>query len=348
MLPCAVTRPWPRRLDGRRPSSRCCSPIVAATLARAAHAPSVGRRIRDGSALGHRSTRRPSLPVLNSARLVRRASLRSPTPVAARLDGRPPSSRCCSPLVMATLERADRARLVGRRARDDSTLGPRWTRRPAPPALNAVHLLRRASLRGHTPVAATYRRPPAVESLLLAAHRGDSRACCSRPLGRPQRSRQLDTRPSLDAAAFADCAAFGESLAPCSSALEHARGRDGSTDDRRQVAAARRSSRRTRVRCSRPLGWPPHLRRLDTWPSLDAAACASCAARGPSLAPCFFARSPARGRDGSTAAHRQVAAARRSSRRRSRALLAPAQSAAAFATARHAAVARCGGLRLLR
>ena len=93
-----------------------------------------------------------------------------------------------------------------------------------------------------------------------------------------------------------------------------------------------------------PLVPPRPCRRVrggvDAQPPLDAAACASCAERGASLAPCFSARSHARGRDGSTAARRRVAAARRSSRRRSRALLAPARSAAAFATARHSAVAR--------
>ena len=134
-------------------------------------------------------------------------------PWPRRLDGRPPSSRCCSPLVAATLARAARARSVGRRVRDGSTLGRRSTRRPAPPALNAARLLRRASLRGHTPVAATARRPPAVESLLLAARRGDARARCSRPLGRPPRSRRLDTRPPLDAAACASCAKRGAWLA---------------------------------------------------------------------------------------------------------------------------------------
>ena len=165
-------------------------------------------------------------------------------PWPRRLDGRPPSSRCCSPLVAATLARAARARSVGRRVRDGSTLGSRSMRRPAPPALNAARLLRRTPLRGHTPVAATARRPPAVESLLLAARRGDARARCSRPLGRPPRSRRLNTRQSLDAAACASCAERGASPAPYSSARSHARGRDGSTAARRRVAAARRSSRR--------------------------------------------------------------------------------------------------------
>ena len=121
----------------------------------------------------------------------------------------------------------------------------RSTRRPAPPALNAARLLRRASLRGHTTGAAIARRPPAVESLLLAAHRGDARARSSRLLGRPPRSRRLVTRPPLDAAAFASCAERGASLVPCFSARSHDRGRDGSTAGRRRVAAARRSSRRS-------------------------------------------------------------------------------------------------------
>ena len=200
-------------------------------------------------------------------------------PRSRGLDGRPPSSRCCSPLVAATLARAARVRSVTRRVRDGSALGRRSTRRLSPPALNAARLLRRAPpLRGHTPVAASARRwPPAVESLLLAARRGDTPARCSRSLGRPPRSRRLGTQPPL-----------------------------------------------------------------------DAAACASCAERGASLAPCSSARSHARGRDGSTPARRRVAAARRSLRRRSCALIAPARSAAALATARHSAAARRGGFRLLR
>ena len=54
------------------------------------------------------------------------------------------------------------------------------------------------------------------------------------------------------------------------------------------------------ARCLRPLGWPPRLRMLDTRPPLDAAACASCAVSGASLAPCFSTRPHARGRCGST------------------------------------------------
>jgi hypothetical protein len=222
-------------------------------------------------ARGHRKTRTPRCA----------AALRSFQAAAASHSppARAPTAphRCCSPLVAATLARAARARSVGRRGRDGSTLDRRSTRRPAPPALNAAHLLRRASLRSHAPVAATARRPPAVESLRLALRRGDARARCLRPLGRPPRSQRLDPRPSLDAAAFA-----------------------------------------------------------------------SSAERGASLAPCFSAQSHARGRGGSTAARRQVAAARHSSQRHSRALLAPTRSIAAFAAARHSAAARRGSLRLLR
>ena len=219
---------------------------------------------------------------------------------------------------------------------------------------------------------ATARRPPAVGSLLLAARCEDARARCSSPIGRPPIRRRLDTRPPLGAVACAFCAERGASLAPCLPARSRARGRDGSTAARRRVAAARRSSRR-RSRAAATTRRPPAieslllaacpsdarallararsvtaLRRLGAQPPLDAAACASCAERSASLTPCFAARSHARGRDGSTATRRRVAAARRSSRRRSRALLAPARSAAAFATPRHSAVARCGGLRLLR
>ena len=115
------------------------------------------------------------------------------------------------------------------------------------------------------------------------------------------------------------------------------------------VAVALLSRRRyTRRRSCTPRAMPLLSRRHDTQPPLDAAACASCAERGVSLAPWFSAWSHARGCDGSTAARRRVAAARRSSRRRSRALLASARSAAAFATARHSAAARRGGLRFLR
>ena len=160
---------------------------------------------------------------------------------SSRTSGRSPS-RCSRG---AATRGAARALLAPcRRFRGGTTLSRRSTRRPAPPALNAARLLRRASLRGHTPVAATARRLPAVESLLLAARRGDARARCSRPLGRPPRSRRLNTRQSLDAAACASCAERGASPAPYSSARSHARGRDGSTAARRRAAAARRSSRR--------------------------------------------------------------------------------------------------------
>ena len=131
VLLCAVTRPWPRRLDGRTPSSRCCSPLVAAAIARAARARSVGRRIRNGSTLGRRSMRRPSPPALNAARVF------------------------------------------------------------APCFSAQSHV-----------VAAADRRPPAVESLLRAARRGDAHARCSRPLGRPPLLRWLNTWPPLDAAAL--------------------------------------------------------------------------------------------------------------------------------------------------
>ena len=202
VLLCAVTRPWPRRLDGRPPSSHGCSPLVAAPLARAARARSVGRRVRDGPTLGRRSTRRPS-PLRWTRRVSCAVLLCAVTrPWPRRLDGRPPSSHGCSPLVAATLARAARARSVGRRVRDGPTLGRRSTRRSSPPALDAARLLRRAPLRGHSPVAATARRPPAVESLLLAAWRGAlARAARARSVGRrvrdgPTLGRRSTRRPS--------------------------------------------------------------------------------------------------------------------------------------------------------
>ena len=292
--------------------------------------------------------RRPALPALNAAHLSRRASLRGHTPVAA--TARRPLA--VESLLLAArrgaLARAARARSVGRRVRNGLTLSRRSTRRPALPALNAAHLSRRASLRGHTPVAAAARRLPAVESLLLAARRGDTRARCSRPLGRPPRSRRLDPQPPLDAPACATCAERGASLAPCLSARSHARGRGGSTAARRRVAAARRSSWRYSCALLAPARSDAAFATARHSAAASAAACASCAEHGASLAPRFSARSHARGRDGSTAARRRVAAARRSSRRCSRALLAPARSAAAFATAWHSAAARRAGLRFLR
>ena len=261
------------------------------------------------------------------------------------LDGRPPSSRCCAPLVAATPARAARARSVGRRIRDGSALGRRSMRRPAPPALNAEQL-RRAPLRGHTPVATTARRPPVAESLLLAARSGDARARFSRSLSQPPHSRRLGTRPPLDAAAVTTCRERGAPLEPCSSARVHS-----AAPARRPTAveslllAARRGN--ALACCSRLLGRPPHSRRHDTWPPFDAAAFASCAEHAASFAPCFSKRSHARDRDGSTAARRRLGAARRSSRRRSRTLAAPARLVPALATAIHSAAARCGGLCLL-
>ena len=280
--------------------------------------------------------------------LSRRASLRGHTPVAATTR-RP---LAVESLLLAARHGDARARcsrpLVGRRVRDGSTLSRRSMRRLALPALNAAHLSRRASLRGHTPVAATARRPPAVESLLLAARRGDARARFSRPLGRPPRSRRPDTQPPLDAAACASCAERGTSLAPCFPARSHARGRDGSTAARRRVAAARRSSRR----CSRALPAPARFGRRVRAGSTRSRRSTRRPAPPALNTARFLRRASLRGHTPVTATarrpRRRVAAARRSSRRRSRALLAPARSAAAFATARHSAAARRGGLRFLR
>jgi hypothetical protein len=65
------------------------------------------------------------------------------------------------------------------------------------PALNAASFLRSAPLRGHTAVAATARRPPAIESLLLATRRGGARARFSRPPDQPPRSRLLSNYAQL-------------------------------------------------------------------------------------------------------------------------------------------------------
>ena len=157
-----------------------------------------------------------------------------------------------------------RARSVGRCFRDGSTLGRRPTQLPSLPALHAALLLCRASLRGHTPVAATARRPPAVESLLLAARRGDARARCSRPLGRPPLSRRLDTRPPPDAVAFASCA--DAALLLCRASLRShtpvaATARRPPAVDSLLLAARRCNARAGRWR---PLGRPPLSKRLGT------------------------------------------------------------------------------------
>ena len=278
LAPCSSARSLARGRDGSTAARRRVTAALAAHRgdARARYSRPLGRPPRS-----RRLDTRPSLGAAAYASCVERGASLAPCSCAVthlwprRLDGRPPSSRCCSPLVAATLARATRARSIGRRVRDGSTLGRRSVRRPTPPALNAARLLRRAPLRGHTLVAATARRPRAVKSLLLAARRGDARACYSRSLDRPPRSRRLDTRPPLDAAAFASCVERGASLAPFPSARSHARGRDGSTAARRRVAAARCLARRARARCSRPLDRPPRSRQLDARASLDAAAFAS-------------------------------------------------------------------------
>ena len=324
VLLCAVIRPWPRRLDGRPPSSHSCSPLVATTLARAARARSVGSRAllapaRSAAAFAT-ARRRASLDAaafasaLDAARFLRRAPLRGRSPVAATAR-RPP----------AVESRLLAARRGDARARCSRLLGrPPRSRRPdtRPPldaaafasALDAARLLRRAPLRGHSPVAATARRPPAVESRLLAARRGAARARCSRPLGRPPRSRRPDTRPPLDAAAFASALDAARLLrrAPLRSHSPVAATVRRPPAVESRLLAARRGV--ARERCSRPLGRPPRSRRPDTRPPLDAAVFASAldAAHLLRRAPL---RGHARGRNGSTAARRRVAAARRLARR---------------------------------
>ena len=131
-------------------------------------------------------------------------------------------------------------------------------RRPALPALNAAHLSRRASLRGHTPVAATARRPPAVESLLLAARRGDARARFSRPLG--LRRAPLRGRTPVAATARRPPAVGSLRLAARRDALARVararsvgrRVRDGS------IFFARRISRQRRALAPRTHSLPTH------------------------------------------------------------------------------------------
>ena len=145
-----VTRPWPwpRWLDGRPPSSHFCSPLVAAALARAPRARSVGRRARDGgSALGRRSTRRPAeqrqrSAAASSARRRRRrrrhartwnALVVVPRAGARRFRRRPPR-HCTTPsssslphLALAAAAAVVRRRRVVRNRRRR----PRWCASPA-------------------------------------------------------------------------------------------------------------------------------------------------------------------------------------------------------------------------
>ena len=336
MLLCAVTRPWPQRLDGRPPSSRCCSPPGAARsralLARARSAAAFATALHSAAArrggLRLRAGRGASLAPCSSARSLARGRDGS-TAARRRVTAARRSSRRRS--------RALLARSVGRRARDGTTLGRRSVRRSTPPALNAARLLRRSPLRGHSPVAATARRPLAVESLLLAAWRG--------ALARAARARSVGRR-------FRDGPTLGRRSTRRSSPLRWTR----------RISCAvllcavtrpwprRLDGRPPSSRCCSPPG-AAHSRALLAR-ARSAAAFATalhsaaarrgglrlCAGRGASLAPCSSARSLARGRNGPTAARRRVAAAHRSSRRRSRTLLAPARSAAAFATS-HAVAA---------
>ena len=82
--------------------------------------------------------------------------------------------------------------------------------------------MRRAPLSGHTSVAATARRPPAVESLLLAARSGDTRARFSRPLDQERDCARRSLRSLGARCAHSALAAAQRSLplgARCRSAL---------------------------------------------------------------------------------------------------------------------------------
>ena len=389
---CFSTRPHARGRCGstdRPPSRRSCLPLVAATLARAACARSVGHRGRGGSALGGlrllRCTRRVSCAVFLYT-VTRPWPLRLDGPPAVKTQllaarGGDARARCLRPLGWPPQSRR---------------LG---TRRLAPPALYAARLLRCVSLRSHTPVAAAARR---------TARRQDAAACRSwrrrsRALLAPARLATA-VAAARHSAACASCAVRGASLALCFSTQSHARGRCGPTDrppSRRsclplvaatlaRAACARsvghrsrggsalgglrllRCTRRVscavflytatrpwplrldgppavktqllaarggdaRARCLRPLGWPPRSRRLGTRrlapPALYAARLLRCVSLRSHTPVAAAARRTAR---------RQDAAACRSWRRRSRALLAPARLATAVAAARHsAACASC-------
>ena len=312
---CFSTRPHARGRCGstdRPPSRRSCLPLVAATLARAACARSVGHRSRGGSALGGlrllRCTRRVSCAVFLYA-------VTRPWPL--RLDGPP-----------AVKTQLLAARGGDARARCLRPLG--WppqsrrldTRRLAPPALYAARLLRCVSLRSHTPVAAAARR---------TARRQDAAAC---------RSWRRRSRALLAPARLATAVAAARHSAACASCAVNATRPwplrlVGPPAVKTQLLAARGGD--ARARCLRPLGWPPQSRRLGTRrlapPALYAARLLRCVSLRGHTPVAAAARRTAR---------RQDAAACRSWRRRSRALLAPARLATAVAAARHsAACASC-------
>ena len=328
---CFSTRPHARGRcgsTGRPPSRRSCSPLIAATLARAACARSVGRRSRGGSALGGlrllRCTRRVSCAVLHYA-------VTRPWPL--RLDG--------PPAVKAQLLAAHRG---DARARCLRPLG--WppqsrrlgTRRLAPPALYAARLLRCVSLRGHTPVAAAARR--AARRQGAAARRSSRRR--SRALLAPARLAAA-VAAARHSAACASCAVRGASLAPCFSTRSHARGRCGSTGrpPSRRSCSPLIAATLARAACARSVGRRGRggsaLGRRSTRRLAPPALYAARLLRRASLRGHTPVAAAAR-----QAARRRGAAARRSSRRRSRALLAPARLAAAVAAARHSAAARRG------
>ena len=338
LAPCssARSRPWPQRLDGRPPSSRCCSPPGAARsralLARARSAAAFATALHSAAArrggLRLRAGRGASLAPCSSARSLARGRDGS-TAARRRVTAARRSSRRRS--------RALLARSVGRRARDGTTLGRRSVRRSTPPALNAARLLRRSPLRGHSPVAATARRPFAVESLLLAAWRGAlARAARARSVGRrfrdgPTLGRRSTRRSSpLRWTRRISCAVL-----LCAVTRPWPRRLDGRPPSSRCCSppgAAHSHALLARARSAAAFATALHSA------AARRGGLRLCAGRGASLAPCSSARSLARGRNGPTAARRRVAAAHRSSRRRSRTLLAPARSAAAFATS-HAVAA---------
>ena len=316
----------------RPPSRRSCLPLAAATLARAACARSVGHRSRGGSALGGlrllRCTRRVSCAVFLYA---------ATRPWPLRLDG-PPAVKTQLLAARGGDARARCLRPLGRPPQSRRL----DTRRLAPPALPVARLLRCVSLRRRT--LTSQQQKVANETVVgaIGPSKEVSQAVQRRSsVGMPQATRET---PLRDGGTFVLGCPTGETAGNQkqseNSGTEDADREtplrpDGPPAVKTQLLAARGGD--ARARCLRPLGWPPQSRRLGTRrlapPALYAARLLRCVSLRSHTPVAAAARRTAR---------RQDAAACRSWRRRSRALLAPARLATAVAAARHsAACAAC-------